>query len=57
MNKKSIKVVYDQLNNPTWTNSLSEIIQLLIENEVYGLFHYADKDILNRFEFSSFINF
>ena len=55
INKKSINVVDDQWNNPTWTNSLSEIIQLLIKNEVYGLFHYADKDILNRFEFSQLI--
>ena len=53
--KKPIEVVNDQWNNPTWTYSITEIINLLIEHEQYGLFHYADKDILNRFQFSQLI--
>ena len=52
---KSINVVRDQWNNPTWTYSITEIINLLIEHEQYGLFHYADKDILNRFQFAQLI--
>ena len=53
--KRPIKVVNDQWNNPTWTDSITEIINLLIERELYGLFHYADKDILSRFQFSQLI--
>ena len=53
--KKPIKVVNDQWNNPTWTYSITKIINLLIEHEQYGLFHYADKDILNRFQFAQLI--
>ena len=53
--KKPIEVVNDQWNNPTWTYSITKIINLLIEHEQYGLFHYADKDILNRFQFAQLI--
>ena len=35
--------------------SITKIINLLIEHEQYGLFHYADKDILNRFQFAQLI--
>ena len=54
-NKKRIKVVNDQWNNPTWTESLAEVTYKMIENELFDLYHYGDRDILNRFEFSLLI--
>ncbi len=54
--KQKIKVVNDQWNNPTWTESLSVVIQRLIDTQSFDLYHYGDIDILNRFEFSLLIS-
>jgi len=51
-NKQNISVVNDQYNNPTWTNSLAEVIKRCIEQEVRGLAHWGDEDYLNRYEFA-----
>ncbi|MBU0529761.1 dTDP-4-dehydrorhamnose reductase [bacterium] len=52
---KSIKVVDDQWNNPTWTQSLAEIIELVINKNVIGLYNYGGADYLNRFEFAQIV--
>lgn len=52
---KIINVVDDQWNNPTWTHSLAEIIELVIENDVQGLYNYGGADYLNRFDFARLI--
>ncbi len=52
---KSINVVDDQWNNPTWTQSLAEIIELVINKNVKGLYNYGGADYLNRFEFAKII--
>jgi len=54
-NDQQIKVVNDQWNNPTWTESLASVIGILIKNEALGLYHYGDKDLLNRYEFAQII--
>ena len=54
--KQKIKVVNDQWNNPTWTESLSAVIYKIINNQLFDLYHYGDRDILNRFEFSILIS-
>ncbi len=52
---KSIKVVDDQWNNPTWAQSLAEVIELVINKNVTGLYNYGGADYLNRFEFAQII--
>ncbi len=52
---KSINVVDDQWNNPTWTKSLAEIIELVMNKNVKGLYNYGGADYLNRFEFANII--
>ena len=53
---QNIKVVNDQWNNPTWTESLSLVISKIIDNQAFDLYHYGDRDILNRFDFSILIS-
>ena len=53
---QNIKVVNDQWNNPTWTESLSSVIYKIIDNQAFDLYHYGDIDILNRFDFSILIS-
>ena len=52
---KPISVVDDQWNNPTWTESIATVIKVLIEKEALGLYHYGDKEYMNRYEFAHLI--
>ena len=52
---KPIRVVDDQWNNPTWTESIATVIKVLIEKEALGLYHYGDKEYMNRYEFAQLI--
>jgi len=52
---KSVNVVDDQWNNPTWTHNLAEIIELVINKNVEGIYNYGGVDYLNRFEFAQII--
>ena len=54
-NNKKINIVDDQWNNPTWTNSLAKIISVITKSKNFGLFHYADHGIMNRYEFTLLI--
>jgi len=51
-NNKKIKVVNDQYNNPTSADSLAIAIYKSIKNKLNGVAHWADKEIVNRYEFS-----
>jgi len=54
-NRKSITVVDDQWNNPTWTVDLARIISRVMDHEIQGLYHYGGRDLLNRFAFAEMI--
>ena len=54
-NNLEIKVVEDQFNNPTWTRSMSDIIELSIENDLQGIIHWGDSVHISRFEFAKLI--
>lgn len=51
-NKNSIQVVNDQFNNPTWTESLAEILVNCLNNNMSGLYHWGDQDYLSRYDFA-----
>ena len=50
--RKKIRVVNDQIGNPTYTDDLAEALLRLIRKEEYGLFHIAGNEICSRFEFA-----
>ena len=52
---QEIKVVEDQFNNPTWTRSMSDIIELSIENDLEGILHWGDSVHISRYEFAKLI--
>ena len=54
-NNQEIKVVEDQFNNPTWTRSMSDIIELSIKNDLEGIIHWGDSVHISRFEFAKLI--
>jgi len=56
LNKKNhIKIVDDQLSNPTLVDNLSKIIQFSLEKNLSGIFHTTDMSCISRFEFAKII--
>ena len=56
LNKKiSINVVDDQINNPTWTQSMAKIIGLCIDKKLSGLYHWGDGELVSRYTFAKMI--
>ena len=50
--KIPIKVVNDQINNPTWTESMAKTIISCIEGHINGIYHWGDAEFLSRYEFA-----
>ena len=53
--KTPINVVDDQINNPTWAQSMAKIIGLCIEKEISGIYHWGDAEFVSRYEFAKMI--
>lgn len=51
-NNKKIRIVTDQHNNPTFADSLAEIIFRLYEKGAKGLFHATGPECMSRYEFA-----
>ncbi len=49
---EKISVVNDQFGNPTYVHNFAYAIEQIIEQDAHGIYHYAGKDYLNRFEFA-----
>ncbi len=47
-----IRVVTDQVSNPTFLPDFCEVIAFVIENNVQGLYHFGSSNALSRFEFA-----
>ena len=52
---KEIFVVDDQINNPIWINDFATIIDLVISNNLKGLFHVGSNTFCSRYEFANMI--
>jgi dTDP-4-dehydrorhamnose reductase len=50
--KESINVVTDQHNNPTYADSLAEILLGLYRKDANGIFHVTGPDCMSRYEFA-----
>ena len=49
---EEVRIVADQKNNPTLTDSLAEFIFKLCQKDETGIFHVAGSECLSRYEFS-----
>ena len=52
---KQINIVNDQFNNPIWTKEFAKVFELILANDVKGIYHYGGADYLNRYEFAKMI--
>ena len=53
--KTPINVVDDQINNPTWVQSMAKIIGLCIDKEISGICHWGDAEFVSRYKFAKMI--
>jgi dTDP-4-dehydrorhamnose reductase len=53
--KNQIRVVHDQINNPTFVEDLVQAINKIIEFDKYSLYNIGGKDFISRFEFAMLI--
>lgn len=51
-NESSIKIVTDQINNPTFLGDLAGAIKTIFDNNKIGLYNIGGKEILNRYRFT-----
>lgn len=50
--KKSIRIVTDQFNNPTYIDDLVQAVSKVIEFRKMGIYNIGGRDFLSRFEFT-----
>ena len=52
--QKEVRVVDDQIGSPTWTVTLSHIIEKILSSRKYGIYHVSDltDNGISRFEFA-----
>ena len=54
-NNISINIVDDQISNPTFVNSLVDIINKSILLDLTGIYNYGSNDFISRYDFALFI--
>ncbi|OJT94532.1 MAG: hypothetical protein JJ59_00175 [Candidatus Micrarchaeum sp. AZ1] len=54
-NSRSIRVVTDQYNKPTFSDNLVEFIEKLCKKDENGIFHITGSEFISRYEFAKLI--
>ncbi|HUX60948.1 MAG TPA: dTDP-4-dehydrorhamnose reductase [Ignavibacteriaceae bacterium] len=52
---KSVRIVTDQINNPTFIDDLVQAISIVIEFRKVGIFNIGGQEFLSRFDFTTII--
>ena len=52
---KELRVVIDEIANPTYTNDLAEAVLRLLETKRYGTYHLVNEGQASRWEFARYI--
>jgi len=50
--KKPIRIVTDQINNPTFLDDLAWAIHRVFEKKKFGLYHIGGREVLSRYDFT-----
>ena len=52
-NRKTLTIVSDQVGRPTWTRTLAEFMQFIVEKEApYGVYHLSNEGSCSWYEFA-----
>jgi dTDP-4-dehydrorhamnose reductase len=52
---KPLRVVTDEIGNPTYTDDLVEAITALIQTERYGIYHFVNQGECSRYQFARYV--
>lgn len=52
---KPLRVVTDEIANPTYTNDLADALVALAESGRYGIYHFVNQGACSRFQFARFV--
>ena len=50
--KDELNVVYDQIGSPTYSKDLAEVLLLLVEKDIYGIYHFSNEGVLSWYDFA-----
>jgi len=50
--KDELNVVYDQIGTPTYAKDLAEVLLLLVEKDIYGIYHFSNEGVLSWYDFA-----
>ncbi|MBC8375961.1 MAG: dTDP-4-dehydrorhamnose reductase [FCB group bacterium] len=51
-NERSVRIVDDQYNNPTYARRLAFVIRMVIEQKAWDIWHFGSKEIVSRYTFA-----
>jgi len=54
-NERSVRIVDDQYNNPTYARRLAAVIRTVIEHEAWDIWHFGSKEVVSRYTFALMI--
>ncbi|MCF7822866.1 MAG: dTDP-4-dehydrorhamnose reductase [Candidatus Marinimicrobia bacterium] len=49
---RSVNIVDDQFNNPTYAGRLVQVIRSIIENKAWDIWHFGSKEVVSRYSFA-----
>jgi dTDP-4-dehydrorhamnose reductase len=52
---KTLRVVTNEVANPTYTNDVADAIAQLITSERYGIYHFVNQGAVSRWEFARYV--
>jgi dTDP-4-dehydrorhamnose reductase len=51
-NDRSVRIVDDQYNNPTYARRLARVIRVILEKQAWGIWHFGSKEVVSRYSFA-----
>ena len=51
-NERSVRIVDDQYNNPTYARRLAGVIRVILEKKAWDIWHFGSKEVVSRYTFA-----
>jgi len=51
-NERSVRIVDDQYNNPTYARRLASVIRIALDQKAWGVWHFGSKEVVSRYTFA-----
>ncbi|MBT4036309.1 MAG: dTDP-4-dehydrorhamnose reductase [Candidatus Marinimicrobia bacterium] len=51
-NERSVRIVDDQYNNPTYARRLAAVIRVVLDQKAWDIWHFGSKEVVSRYTFA-----